>query len=62
MSKTTVPQPNVVRCEDGQYSVECPGCREFVEVDSEERKVESGGHHTEPSYYRYERHYRKEHG
>lgn len=63
MSKPIV-QPNVVRCEDGQYSAECPGCGEFIEVDAVEHEVGEGlfrGHHTEPDMAKLEAHYRKEH-
>jgi hypothetical protein len=64
MSRPTVPQPNVWRCENGQYSAECPECQVFVDVDSVEHEVGEGirrGHHTEPDPARYEAHYRKEH-
>lgn len=64
MSKREVPQPNVARCENGQYSLQCPECLVFIDVDSVEREVGDGdrrGHHTEPDPARYEAHFRKEH-
>jgi hypothetical protein len=59
-----VPQPSVARCENGAYSLQCPECGEFIDVDSVEHEVGEGdrrGHHTEPDPARYEAHFRKEH-
>jgi hypothetical protein len=67
MSKRAIPQANVYRCENGQYQAECPGCGQFVDVDSVEHDLgldERGvslGHHTEPDPARFEAHYRSEH-
>lgn len=61
-------QPSVVRCENGQYSAECPACGEFIDVDAIEHDlgVEEGtgrrlGHHTEPDMGKLEAHYRSKH-
>jgi hypothetical protein len=65
MSEREVPQPNVWRCENGQYSAECPECLAFIDVDSVEYEVGDGdrrGRHTEPDPAAYEKHYRQEHG
>jgi hypothetical protein len=61
--KREVPPVNVYRCENGQYQAECPGCGEFVDVESVEHDLGEGrGHHTEPDPALYEAHYRSAHG
>jgi hypothetical protein len=54
----------VWRCENGQYSAECPECLAFIDVDTIEYEVGDGdrrGRHTEPDPAAYEKHYRQEH-
>lgn len=62
-----IPQ-GAIRCDNGQYSTECPVCREWIEVDSveveqpEQLDGRHGGYHTDPNLSRYKQHYRKAHG